>query len=386
MKIVSDETLIEALDWVETCGGVRPAGRESGIPRGTLRRRLKTAEQRGLKPSGNDPRDAIMHPEAIKNCQERGIAVGRVTHYWDKDQDTGRSFFVKNPKAKEDPEEFAKYVLAGLRDAEKAKAIRPPALTNDRLSVVFPIADLHIGMLADEEEVGCDWNSKIALGVFEKTFSRLVNTAPFADEAVIANLGDLLHVNDQSNVTPGHKHQLDTDSRFFQTLRRGVAAIKYAVDAALAKYGKVIVRNNRGNHDLTAVYAVTAILAAHYHNEPRVVVEESSSEFYAYQFGKNMVVLCHGDRTTAEKIVMFSASEWPEKWAATSYRIALTGHVHHQSRKEFAGMAVESLGTIIPRDAHSYSNAYGASRALVAIVLDRDDGEVARLRQPVVLN
>lgn len=380
---LSTEMMQEALDHVHRHGGnQRAAARDMAIGRTTLQYRLNAAQRAGLTPADDDPRQARLSLEQLKQCDKQGIPAGQLSHGWDKDAETGKSYFFKVPKAQEDPDELVGAIISGLKSAPKAKP-KKRKLDMRNLCAIFPIADLHIGLLTDEEEVGVDWDSKIALGTFERTFASLVALSPGGKEAVIANLGDLIHVNDQRNVTPGSGHQLDTDSRFFQSLRRAVAAMKFAIDTALTKYERVTVRNQRGNHDEMPVYAVTLALGEHYRDEPRVEVIQSANEFYVHEFGKNMTLLAHGDKTSAERLVMFAAAEYPEIWARTNNRTALTGHVHHQSRKEFSGMVVETLGSIIPRDAYAHSHAYGAMRGLVSIVLDHDEGEIARIRQGV---
>jgi hypothetical protein len=93
-----------------------------------------------------------------------------------------------------------------------------------------------------------------------------------------------------------------------------------------------------------------------------------------------MVVLHHGDKAPAQRLVNFAAAEWPEIWGRTKYRMSLSGHIHHETVKEIGGMRCESVGTIIPRDAHAYSHGYTANRSLVSITLDHQHGEINRAR------
>jgi len=298
----------------------------------------------------------------------------------DKDGDIiRRSTRWKAEAAQKDPERILEALRDGLADLPSPPTIAPPDAPAT-LCAVFPVADLHIGMLADQEEVGHNWDTKIARRVFDETFSRLVSVTPSAGVAILAQLGDLSHVDDQRNVTPQSGHQLDADSRYFLILRRAVAAMKSAIELLRARYPLVIYRGCRGNHDLTAHYAVTLALAEYYRDVPGVRIIDNAGEFYVHEFGANMVLLHHGDRAKPDRLVHFAAAEWPEVWGRTKHRLALSGHVHHETRKEIGGMAFESVGTIIPRDAYAYSHAYGAKRALVSITLDHDQGEVSRAR------
>lgn len=297
-------------------------------------------------------------------------------------KDKGASIRFDVPKGEADPQAWVDAIREGLADLPRPGAIA--GLTgDDALCAVFPVADLHIGMLADAEEVGQNWDTKLAQETFTRIFGRLVDVTPGAGVAILAQLGDLSHVDDQRNVTPQSGHQLDADTRFFQILRRSVAVMKYAIERLREKYPLVIYRGTRGNHDLTVHYAVTLALSEAYANVPGVQIIGSAHEFYVHEFGRNMLVLHHGDRVKADRLAHFAAAEWPEVWGRTRYRLGLSGHVHHARRVEIGGMALESVGTIIPRDAHAVSSGYSANRCLVSITLDKDAGEISRARVAV---
>jgi hypothetical protein len=283
------------------------------------------------------------------------------------------------PNPEDDPARILDAIRDGLETLPRAQEIVAPSAP-DSLCAVFPVADLHIGLLTDLEETGADWNGKIAGRCFAETFGRLVSVTPRAGTAILAQLGDLTHTDDQRNITPQSGHQLDADTRYFMILRRAVAAMKWAIDALRAQYPQVIYRGCRGNHDITAHYAVTLALAEHYRDIPGVTIVDQAGEFYVREFGANMLLLHHGDRAKPERLVHFAAAEWSEMWGRTKHRLALSGHVHHETRKEIGGMAFESVGTIIPRDAYAISHAYSARRALASITLDAAEGEVSRAR------
>lgn len=361
----------EAIDAVAQHGSQRAAARALGIDGKSLRSRLERAARWEEAPQGQ--REAILHS---------GLDIGIAKAGWRKVKNadgTSDSVYWRAPDDAHDTGDMVSALKDGLADCAPAAHMTPPQAPAD-LCAVFPVADLHMGMLADAEEVGVDWDSKKAGLVFAATFGRLVNVTPAAGVAVLAQLGDLTHTDDQRNVTPQSGHQLDADTRYFMILRRAVAAMRWAIDALRVKYPHVIYRGCRGNHDLTAHHAVTLALAEHYRDTAGVEIITNAGEFYVYEFGKNMVLLHHGDRAKPDRLVTFAAAEWPELWGRTKHRLALSGHVHHETRKEIGGMAFESCGTIIPKDVHAYTNAYTARRGLVSIVLDHDAGEVSRAR------
>lgn len=320
--------------------------------------------------------------EGITEALDRlGMSAAVARGGWLKDK--GASLRFDLPKAKMDPQMWIDALKEGLSTDPIPIAPVAPFVADDDLCAVYPVADLHIGMLADAEEVGEDWDTKRAQAVFNETFGRLTQVTPSAGTAILAQLGDLTHVDDQRNVTPQSGHQLDADARFFQILRRAVATMKWAIEALRTKYPRVIYRGCRGNHDMTAHHAVTLALAEAYAGVEGVEIVTSANEFYVHEFGANMLVLHHGDRGKPDRLAHFAAAEWPEVWGRTRHRLILYGHVHHERRVEIGGIALESVGTIIPRDAHAYSNAYSAGRRLISITLHRHSGEVSRARVDV---
>jgi hypothetical protein len=368
-----DEILIEAVELYREHGVKTECAKILGISATAFGNRLMRAEQRGFTLS--EGARIVVGRAKLSATEAQG---GWIHDYDDEGKKVGTTRWSK-PRIEDDPAQWVEIIKEAFADAPRAAQMDPPTGPKD-LCAVFPVADLHIGLLTDEEEVGEDWSSKKSHHVFADVFARLAHVTPSADTAILAQLGDLMHVDDQRNVTPQSGHQLDADTRYFMILRRAVTAMKFAIDTLRAKYPRVIYRGCRGNHDITAHHAVTLALAEHYREIEGVEIVQNAGEFYVREFGANMIVLHHGDKAKPERLVQFAAAQWPEIWGRTKHRLALSGHVHHDTRKDVGGMAFESVGTIIPRDFHAYANAYAARRALVSITLDRSQGEVSRAR------
>ena len=355
----------EALEAYRKYGSIRAAARALNEAYSGVQAKV----QRALRYERQDP--------AIQSVMSEVGTDLIPSTVWLKTND--HSVMLRPPKAEESLDSTIDALREGLADLKaKPRPVAPPALKN--LAAIFPIADLHLGLLTDEEEVGEDWDTKIASEVFQTQFGRLVEVTPASQVAVIAQLGDLTHSDDQRNVTPQSGHQLDVDSRYFVILRKAVATMKWAIEELRSKYPKVIYRGCRGNHDMTAHYAVTLALAQFYEDVDDVEIVQDANEFYVFEWGKTMLLLHHGDKAKPDRLVHFAAAQWPKIWGRTRYRLALSGHVHHDTRKEIGGMCFESIGTIIPRDAHAYQNAYGSNRSLISIALDLEDGEISRNR------
>ncbi len=320
-------------------------------------------------------------PAVISAANDLGITdLSIIQGGWLKNKEA--SFRFKMPVEEADLLNTVDALKEGLSDVVPATYIEPPKKSKEieQLCAVFPVADLHIGLMTVEEEVGEDWDSQKAGVIFQETFGRLVAVTPASGTAILAQLGDLTHNDDQSNVTRQSGHQLDVDSRYFVILRRAVAVMKWAIDALRKKYRKVIYRGCRGNHDIISHYAVTLALAEHYRNTDSVEIVDNASEFYVYEFGSCMLALHHGDKAKPERLVTFIANKWAEMWGRTKYRLVLSGHIHHDTKKNIGGMVFESVSTIIPPDAYAFQHGYSADRGLVSITLDKKQGEINRAR------
>lgn len=346
----------------------RTLGKNESTIRSIVRKALKWEEA------------SVGQKQAVEHA---GLDIEGAKHGWrvivhaDGSRD---SVFWKAGSENDNPINLATLIKEAMQDIAPAVPLPLQYASQPDIISVFPVADLHIGLLTDEEEVGHDWDTKKAMRVFEETFGKLVANTPASETAILAQLGDLTHNDDQRNITPQSGHQLDVDSRYFMIVRRAIAIMKWGIDLLRQKYQRVVYRGCRGNHDMTTHIAVTLALAEHYQNVPEVEIIDSASEFYAHEFGKNMFFFHHGDKAKPERILPFIANEYPEIWGRTKHRVAFSGHVHHEWAKEMAGMLFRSIGTIIPRDVHAYSHGYGSNRCLMSFTYDRDQGEIASAR------
>jgi hypothetical protein len=72
------------------------------------------------------------------------------------------------------------------------------------------------------------------------------------------------------------------------------------------------------------------------------------------------------------------AADRPEDWGATDYRVWFTGHIHHQTRKEFPGCVIESFRTLAARDYWHAWKGYRSGQSLSCITLHKEYGEITR--------
>jgi hypothetical protein len=263
--------------------------------------------------------------------------------------------------------------------------IEPPPFSMPDLLVVVPWGDPHFGMYAWQQEAGDNFDLAEAKRLTLGAVDRLIASAPPAATAIILPLGDFFHMDDQTNRTPGHGHQLDADGRFGKVLDVGIQVLRHAILRALEKFGKVIVRCEPGNHDPHARWTLVFAMRGYFDNNPRVEVDASPAKHWFYRFGKVLIGSTHGDTIKQEQMLGVMASDRAEDWGVTRHRYFYSGHVHHTVVKEVPGLVCESFRTLAAKDAYAAGHGYRAGRDMVAIVHHKDHGEIERHRCDVAM-
>lgn len=282
------------------------------------------------------------------------------------------------------PVESKTGLIEHIRDAmEDLQAIAPvatPDHTEADLLTCYTLADVHMGMLAWGDECGEDYDTEIASERVRKWVSHCVSQAPASEEAIILDIGDLMHANDNTNQTQASKHVLDTDTRFFRTVDVTIETMAAAVEIALTKHRKVSVRIMRGNHDPEAYIAIMFGLLQRYRKEPRVDIEKTPVDFFARQWGKVMLAGHHGDRSKATGLVLHMADRYADMWGGTKWRYLFTGHLHHHKSQDIGGVHWEQLRAVTAKDAYAASYPFSARSEMQAITYHKERGEVSRVR------
>ena len=328
----------------------------------------KTATKRGYAPEYD-----MTHP-----TPDGFLVKGVSTLYGDEGQ--VKQQWVKTDVDKEQFIEHMQDVVQNLvQDLPQFEHI-PYTVTNasNDLMAVYPLGDPHVGMLALKDESGADWNLKAAQSVFCGVFDRLVKVAPSCSQAVIVNLGDYFHYDNASKVTERSRNQLDVDGTYLEMADTGIKIMVQMINSALEHHNKVKVITAIGNHDDTGAMFLQAALKHMYEDSSRVEIVTTSSVFQYFQHGKCLVGVHHGHTSKMEKLPMVMATDKPEEWGQSQHRYWLTGHIHHDSMKEYSGCKVESFRTLAGKDNYAASHGYRAGQDSKALVLHKDFGEVER--------
>jgi hypothetical protein len=332
-----------------------------------ITKRVNKLRERGILPldSGN----YVSSGEILKGSSTLYDEDGNIKLQW-----------VKTDVEKESQTEALRELVESLvNDLPKLKK-KPfeKTFTSEDLMAVYPLGDPHVGMKAYKDEAGDNWDLKTAQEVFCGVFDRLVKTAPSCEKAVIVNLGDFFHRDNVAGVTERHRHTLDTDGNYMMMVDTGLKIMIQMINSALDHHHTVKVINIIGNHDDTGAMFLQAALKHMYENESRVEIDCTSSVFQYFQHGSSFFGVHHGHTCKADKLPLVMATDKPKEWGDSEYRYWLTGHIHHDTRKEYSGCSVESFRTLAAKDAYAYSGGYRAGQDSKALVIHKDYGEVER--------
>lgn len=354
------------------------AAERLGVSRSTLQYRLKELTARG------------MHPGIMGGTLPPGLSVNRITTLHTTEDGRVQQWVQAkaDPRMKGDPVPTIQAAFEGF----KGKAFIPPPVgpTTDQLLTVYVLSDLHLGMYSWKMETGNDYDVDIADRIFTGVMLDLIDRVPPTEDAVLLNLGDFFHSDNNENRTLRSGNALDVDTRYARVMQAGTDLVLNAVHLMLQKHRRVTYRGIPGNHDPYGALALTLALKAYFHGHERVTIDDNPGPFWWYKFGRVMLGAAHGDMAKPHQLINIMAAKAPELWGSTDFRYAYLGHIHKRTKGgviqlggELGGAIWETFQTIAPRDAWGNSMGFTAGRSMQAIVHHKEKGEWDRKTSPV---
>jgi hypothetical protein len=304
-----------------------------------------------------------------------GFTVKGVSTLYGEDG-TVKAQWVKSNQDAEQVRLMLEVATAAFADDVRglAKPIKAPKLAlKDSLSA-YIIGDAHFGLYAWREEAGEDFDTSIASADLRKAIDLLVAGAPDSETGYLVDVGDLLHADNRSNMTPASGNVLDVDSRFQRVIRIAIEALKYCIGRMLQKHKRVRVFITPGNHNPDSAGWLALVLAAYFEREKRVHVEVSPAKFFYQRFGNVLIGITHGDKVKMGDLPSIMAADRARDWGETEHRYWWTGHIHHTKHQEHRGCFTESFNTLAASDAWHHASGYRSARQMQRIDIDAADG------------
>lgn len=269
-------------------------------------------------------------------------------------------------------------IKAAVEDIPRVAPLKAPKGCNAELLNLYTLTDCHIGMRAWHLETGEDWDLQIAENVIVGAMAHLINNSPDAAIAYINILGDWLHFDSLSAVTPTNGHLLDADGRYPKVVETAVRILRRVVDMTLHRHQKAVLSIQEGNHDMSSPVWNRHLFSLLYEREKRLEVVQTISPYHAHQHGTNMLAFHHGHLAKNSSLPLLFAATYPKMWGETKHRHCHTGHKHHVEEKEHSGMTVLQHPTIAARDAYAARGGWIAERSITSITYHSKHGQVAR--------
>jgi hypothetical protein len=192
------------------------------------------------------------------------------------------------------------------------------------------------------------------------------------------SLGDFFHTDSADNRTARAGNALDVDTRYPKIVAAGVRAMRRCIDQALTRHKTVHVICAAGNHSDNTDMILAICLAMYYERDERVIVDTSPNPFHWHRFGKCLLGITHGAATKPDKLPAVMAADRAKDWGETEHRYWYTGHIHHDTLKEYPGCIVESFRAIAAKDAWHHAAGYRSGRDVKCDVLHRERGRINR--------
>jgi hypothetical protein len=307
------------------------------------------------------------------------MAIKKVSTHYDPDGNV-KSQWVQEDKSKAAELEAFKEAIEDFVASDRVQAstiINSPTSVDADTMSIYSIGDAHIGMLSWAKESGEDYDTSKCVADLLAATHLLVDQAHPSEEAFIIDVGDFYHMDSQNNTTTAGT-RVDVDSRFAKIIQAGLDITIALIEKALTKHKVVHWRSAIGNHNTHTSLYVTSFIKAWFRNDSRVVVHDTPAMFMYHQFGKNLIGITHGHTAKAEKLGEIMSVDCKALWSGSEHRYWYTGHVHHQSVKEFTNCIVETFNTLTAKDAWHAGQGYRSKQSMKSITLHKDYGEISR--------
>jgi hypothetical protein len=371
LKQFATDKQVEYIDAVNTHGGLRTAARACGVDHKVIHRALKSVRKKA-QARGYSPEHDFTRP-----VPEMFYAKG-VSTYYNKEGKPSGQWVKANIDDQRRLEAMRAAIDALCDEVPRAYPVPAPSICTPDLATVYTLTDSHVGMLSWHRETGEDWDLEIAERVLTGCFQAMINASPAASVGIVNQLGDFLHSDGLTPVTPTSGHILDQDGRFNKVVEVAVRVLRSVIAMALTKHHNVVVIMAEGNHDMASSVWLRVLFKALFENEPRVQVIDSPLPYYCLEHGKTMLAFHHGHLKKNDQLPILFAAQFPKIWGNTTKRYCHTGHRHHVEEKEHSGITVIQHPTLAARDAYAARGGWVAERQVTSITYHKEYGQVAR--------
>jgi hypothetical protein len=248
-----------------------------------------------------------------------------------------------------------------------------------------PIMDLHFGKLGWINEVGENYDFKIAGERFLHVINDFINrTKQYNFDKIIFPIGQDFFNFDFIDGTTTKGTRQDNDLRWQKLFLKGIELLIESIDL-LSKIAPVEVFYIPGNHDKTTSYYATNYIYAWYRNNENINVSIEPHVRKYVEYGNCLIGYSHGE-LEKKRISGIMQVEAREAWGRTKFHEWHLGHLHSEHTKEENGIIIRKISSITGSDAwHTESGYVGAIKKAQSFVWDKKYG-LETILNSVILN
>jgi len=309
-------------------------------------------------------------------CEENGIPIESVGHYWYK----GKHYSIHAKNTAPSWDEIKDKIIDEMRDYAPAyPVIIRHKIVDGHLLVIDP-ADIHIGKLCRAFETGEEYNSQIAVARVKEGVQGILNkTQGWQIEKILYIVGnDKLHIDTPHRTTTSGTPQ-DTDGMWYDNF---LIAKQLDIDIIeiLRCVAPVHVQFDPANHDYTNGFFLADTLKSWFSKCEDVTFNVSIAHRKYFTYGENLIGTTHGDGAKVQDLPLLMAQEAPKDWAVCKHRYFYTHHLHHKVSKDYGSVCVETLRSPSGTDSWHHRNGFQHSpKAIEGFIHHKEHGQIARI-------
>jgi hypothetical protein len=368
---------IEIIDALIEHGTYRKAASALNIAKGTVQNAIDSVKKKAAK-QGYSPQHDMTH------VAPDPFIVRGVSTYYNKDGKPSGQWVKTRLDEQKHLEIIKDTIQSFLEDIPNLEVQKQPLNYQTDIIPWIQIGDGHLGLLSHKNEVGENFDLKIAEAELCKAISILIDELPNCERMVINDLGDMTHYENFTATTEASGHVLDYDSRFPRMIKVYSRVMRFIVEKALTKSKFVDVIINQGNHSRTNDIWMAELLRVAYGYTDRVNILNNDSIFIAYRMGKTLVMTHHSDKCKPQRLADVMVTDFRKDYGETEFHYIDIGHVHHASvMKEYPSIIIESFNHLASLDRYAHDNGWRNRKSITVILRSKTYGEVGRRLLPI---
>ena len=332
-------------------------------------KRLVSSEEYLQEKIVNENHNDVKDTAFVEHLKSNGLTMADIksVKFWQNFNGDQRYSIVTHNQWHEMPivkEELLDYIKKNSHKVNKIKYTK----CKDPICYEISLPDIHYGKITDEDPNAIERHYIQAIMDLHKKADGL------EIERFLLPVGnDGLNSEGMSRATTKGTPQQD-NMRWRESFRGYWNLVSKAIDY-LAQFAPVDVVVVQGNHDFERMFYAGEVLAAMYHKNKNVNIDNGLNARKYYEYGVNMIMFTHGDKEKTNELPLLIATEEPEMWSRSKFREIHCGHKHKEMLNEYMGTKVRFIPAICGNDLWHKTQGYvGTLRCGQAYIWNKNRG------------